>query len=175
MGTGRKAMYQLEQNPDPHFQNMRVGVAVVLYRDGKFLLGKRQSGSSHGQQTWSIPGGHHEFGETIAEAGVREVKEETGICIPVTTTIDPGPWSEATWPEVRRQYLSAFLAVEAPHGVEPQNLEPEKHSEWRWVEWGGEGLPLFAPLQKMMNRYASLYDFLLYGCHVYSDSERRRK
>jgi 8-oxo-dGTP diphosphatase len=38
---------------------------------------KRQG--SHGEGTWSIPGGHLEFGESFEAAATREVSEETGM------------------------------------------------------------------------------------------------
>jgi 8-oxo-dGTP diphosphatase len=37
-------------------------------------------------RTWSLPGGHLEFGETIEKAAVREVREETGIRIRILRT-----------------------------------------------------------------------------------------
>lgn len=36
-------------------------------------------GHGPGAGTWSIPGGHVEAGETLAEAVVRELAEETGL------------------------------------------------------------------------------------------------
>ena len=50
------------------------GVAVL---DGNLLLVRRGHGPAAGQ--WSVPGGRVEHGETIAEAVVREVREETGL------------------------------------------------------------------------------------------------
>ncbi len=33
---------------------------------------------------WAIPGGKLDLGETVAQCGVREVKEETGVAIEIT-------------------------------------------------------------------------------------------
>ena len=53
--------------------------AVVTDDDGRFLLVKR--GHHPAQGLWSLPGGSVEDGETLAQAAVREVKEETGLDI----------------------------------------------------------------------------------------------
>jgi 8-oxo-dGTP diphosphatase len=58
---------------------VRVGIGVFVWKDGKFLMGKRLG--SHGSGTWSIPGGHLEFDETWQQCAVREVLEETGLKI----------------------------------------------------------------------------------------------
>ncbi|MEQ9198335.1 MAG: NUDIX hydrolase, partial [Rhodospirillales bacterium] len=50
------------------------------------LLVRRGTPPRVGQ--WSIPGGGQELGETVAEAAVREVLEETGISITVKGLID---------------------------------------------------------------------------------------
>ena len=49
----------------------KVGLAVIVYKDGKILMGKRIG--SHGVNTWSFPGGHLEFLETFEECAKREV------------------------------------------------------------------------------------------------------
>jgi 8-oxo-dGTP diphosphatase len=55
-------------------------VGAVLVHDGALLLVRRGHGPAAGE--WSVPGGRVEHGETVAEAVVREVAEETGLeCI----------------------------------------------------------------------------------------------
>lgn len=54
-----------------------VGVAVIICRQGKVLVGRRKG--SHGGGAWAVPGGSLEFGETVEECARREVLEETGL------------------------------------------------------------------------------------------------
>jgi 8-oxo-dGTP diphosphatase len=63
-----------------------VGVGVVVWRWDEFLLIKRGNPPRLGQ--WSIPGGLQELGETVREAGIREIKEETNVDIEITALID---------------------------------------------------------------------------------------
>jgi 8-oxo-dGTP diphosphatase len=53
--------------------------AVVLRTDGAVLLVRRARPPAVG--TWSLPGGKVEADETNEEAIVREVHEETGLCV----------------------------------------------------------------------------------------------
>jgi 8-oxo-dGTP diphosphatase len=52
-------------------------VGGIAVHDGALLLIRRGHGPGAGE--WSIPGGRVERGELLAEAVVREVREETGL------------------------------------------------------------------------------------------------
>lgn len=55
----------------------KVGIGVIVMRQGRILIGERAAG--HGSNTFMIPGGHLEFGESFEETACREVEEETGL------------------------------------------------------------------------------------------------
>jgi mutator protein MutT len=54
-----------------------VGVGGVVVRDGRALLVRRGKPPLYGR--WTVPGGTVELGETLEEAVVREMEEETGL------------------------------------------------------------------------------------------------
>ena len=54
-----------------------VCVGAIAVHDGRLLLVRRGRGPAAGE--WSVPGGRVEAGETLAEAVVRELAEETGV------------------------------------------------------------------------------------------------
>lgn len=58
-----------------------VAVGAVARRDVALLLVRRGHGPAAG--AWSVPGGRVELGETLHEAVVREVAEETGLAVVV--------------------------------------------------------------------------------------------
>jgi ADP-ribose pyrophosphatase YjhB (NUDIX family) len=51
-------------------------VTGIVVEDGRILLLKQDADAG---RSWSLPGGKLEGGETLAEALVREMKEETGL------------------------------------------------------------------------------------------------
>ena len=54
-----------------------VGVGAIAIDNERLLMVRRGRGPAAGE--WSIPGGRVEPGETVAEAVVRELQEETGL------------------------------------------------------------------------------------------------
>jgi 8-oxo-dGTP diphosphatase len=129
----------------------RVGVAVLVEREGQLLVGRR-IGATHGSGTWQCPGGHLEPFEAVADCAVREVAEETGLAVRV---IGPGPYVESVFPADAtggaRHYITLFVRASLVQaGAEPALREPAQCAEWRWVPWHAVPEPRFAPLATLL-------------------------
>jgi 8-oxo-dGTP diphosphatase len=56
-----------------------LAVSAAIFRDGRVLIVRRARPPAHGLYT--LPGGGVELGETLEQAVIREVREETGLDI----------------------------------------------------------------------------------------------
>jgi ADP-ribose pyrophosphatase YjhB (NUDIX family) len=61
----------------PEGQKPKVGIGVLIFKQGKVLLHQRKG--AHGEGEWAFPGGHLEYMERFEEAAIRETREECGI------------------------------------------------------------------------------------------------
>lgn len=128
---------------------LHIGVGVLLFRQGKILLGRRIG--SHGAGEWAAPGGHLEYGETPAQCACREVAEETGLSL---LTLRAGPWSHTIFPERERQYATLFILAEPDDG-NARRMEPDKCEDWIWFVPDSLPEPLFAPLAEIIATYGN--------------------
>ena len=62
-----------------------LAVSAAIFRDGKVLIVRRARPPAQG--VYTLPGGGVELGETLEEAVIREVREETGITAEVVTKL----------------------------------------------------------------------------------------
>lgn len=60
-------------------ENPLVGVGAVIFKGEEVLLVRR--GQEPARDTWSLPGGLVEVGETLTAAITRELAEETGLTV----------------------------------------------------------------------------------------------
>ena len=122
----------------------RVGVGVIIERNGQVLLLKRTN--VHGAGTWSTPGGHLEYGESPEECAIREVKEETGVNIGDVRfkgiTNDLFEVSE-------KHYITIWMEGRYLDGEPVVNADGEA-SDIGWFLWDALPKPLFLPLQNFM-------------------------
>jgi ADP-ribose pyrophosphatase YjhB (NUDIX family) len=91
-------------------REIRPGVAAIIQNgDGRILLQQRSDNS-----LWGLPGGSVEIGESVRDAIVREVREETGLTVEVVRLV--GVYSDPTVQIVRYpdgnvvHYISTFFA-----------------------------------------------------------------
>ena len=81
--------------------------AIVTNNDGHLLLVHKTD-----NDLWALPGGGMDVGESITDAVVREVKEETGLAVEVTGLVgvytNPGHVMAYDDGEVRQQFSLCF-------------------------------------------------------------------
>ncbi len=123
----------------------KVGVAVIVQRGDRVLLGLRRS-TSHGDGCWQFPGGHLEDGESVEECAAREALEETGLEV---SNLRLGPWTNDRFVAEGKHYITLYVLADAPEGA-PRVMEPAKCAEWRWCAWDALPTPLFLPIRNLL-------------------------
>ncbi len=99
-------------------------VSAVVVEEDRLLLVRRGRGSAAGE--WALPGGRVEAGETLAEATVREVAEETGLAGVVGELVG--------WAEVISADIHAVILSFRVHLLERSvPVAGDDASEARWV------------------------------------------
>jgi 8-oxo-dGTP diphosphatase len=103
----------------------KVGVGVMILKDGKVLMTKRKG--SHGAGEYSFPGGHLEYMESFEDCAVRETREEAGIEIENISFL----YTANVKKYAPKHYVHIGLVANWASG-EPTTMEPEKAGEWKW-------------------------------------------
>jgi len=108
------------------------GIGVLIIKDGKVLLGKRNddaekaSSELRGEGTWTMPGGKIHFGETIFQAAKRELFEETGMQL-ISGTIICVNNEKNNY----AHFVTVGILCEKFEGL-PETKEPEEITQWEW-------------------------------------------
>ncbi|HOR02340.1 MAG TPA: NUDIX domain-containing protein [Candidatus Woesebacteria bacterium] len=130
----------------PEIQKPKVGVGIMILKNGKVLLGKRKG--SHGEGEFAFPGGHLEYMESFANCAKREIAEECGIKVK----------------NIRFQFLANITKYTPKHYVhiglladwksgEPKVLEPDKSESWSWYNITHLPSPIFEMCQLAIDSY----------------------
>jgi 8-oxo-dGTP diphosphatase len=121
-----------------------VGFGVIIEKDGKILIGKRRT--SHGSNTYSILGGHLEFGETFEEGAKREVREESGLDIENVELVSIN--NDIAY---EKHYVSIGLHAFLEDGT-PEEIE-DAIGEWQWVNPRQLPEPMFPHSKKVIENW----------------------
>ena len=115
------------QRPGMDYVGVGVG-AVIVDSQGRLFLARRGPKARNERGLWEFPGGSVEFGETLAHAIQREIREEFGIEIEVGELLDV---VDHILPDEGQHWVSpAYLCAIA--AGEPTIREPGKCAEIRW-------------------------------------------
>ncbi len=139
-----KKLKVLINNMDQENNKPKVGVGVMVFKDGKVLLGKRKG--SHGEGEYSFPGGHLEYMESFEECAQRETLEEVGIHI---TNITFQFLSNVTV-YAPKHYVHVGVTAEWESG-DLVVMEPEKCESWDWYDVDNLPSPLFYMCQQSID------------------------
>ncbi|MEV7356774.1 MULTISPECIES: NUDIX domain-containing protein [unclassified Kitasatospora] len=147
------ARRDFENDPHAPKANSLVPAAsvVVVDGDGRVLLQRRTDNGM-----WALPGGKMELGESLADCGVRETREETGIDVVITgivgTYTDPGHVFAYDDGEVRQEFSICLLG-------EPLGGELRVSGESFEVGWfspaDADGLPMVPSIRKRLADWRS--------------------
>lgn len=106
-----------------------VGVgAVIVDSQGRLFLARRGPQAKNERGLWEFPGGSVEFGERLAQALAREIREEYGVEIAVGELLDV---VDHILPEERQHWVSPTFICAITSG-EPVIREPGKCTGIGW-------------------------------------------
>lgn len=122
-----------------------VGVGVIVRKGGDILQIKRQG--SHGAGTWSVPGGHIDFGETVEQCAAREVLEETGVIIREPKFLG---YTNDVFTLEGKHYITLWVEAEYAYG-EPSITSPRETMFVGWLPAASLPTPRFVPFQNFLD------------------------
>ena len=130
-------------------------VRVVICSDGRFVVVRNVDGD---HTWWSLPGGGLELGETLGEAAVREVREETGLEVRLIGVLHFAERKAAEGYSVGVTFRAEVVGGREYTGNDPTGIVREA----RWVTLG-EALPLLGDSRLRFVRAALRQDQHLAG------------
>lgn len=133
---------------------IKVGVGVLILKEGKVLLGKRKS--SHGEGEYATPGGHLEYMETFEECARRESVEEAGVAIGNISFLYVANLREYK----PKHYVHIEVVAEWVSG-DPKVLEPDRTENWEWFDLDNLPEPRFKTIDlalEALNEKRSYFD-----------------
>ena len=123
--------------------SVKVGIGVFVFKNGKFLMQKRHG--AHGSNSWGVPGGHLEFGESFEATARREVLEETGLKI---KNVRFGAVTNDYFSDENKHYITIWMLSDWESGKE-SIMEPDKSLQQAWRTFDDLPRPLFLPWHQL--------------------------
>lgn len=113
----------------PGIDYIGVGVGAIIFNEkNELLLLKRGSLAKNERGKWEIPGGAVHFGETLEDALIREVAEETGLDVIIDELLTV---SNHILKDEGQHWISPSFRCHVVRGT-PSIKEPGKTDEIGW-------------------------------------------
>ena len=127
-------------------KDIQVCVGVMIFKEGKVLLGKRNG--KHAPGEYSFPGGRVDYMESFEDAIKRETEEESGVKIKdikfqCLANIDRYSY--------RHDVLTGLVA-EWDEGIERTDPN-ERIGDWGWYDLEELPQPIFLPTAILIDSY----------------------
>lgn len=130
-----------------------LAASVAVFRDGKVLLASRARPPLAG--LFSLPGGLVEAGESLAEAALRELREEVEVEAEILGFVGPVEIIEKD--EAGRTKRHFVVCAHAARWLSGEGASGDEALETRWVEpCEIAGLPTTAGLAEILARAVPL-------------------
>lgn len=137
------------------FDYIGVGVGTIIVNDtGQLFLAKRGNEAKNERGSWEFPGGSVEFGETLAQALKREMREEYGVEIEVGELLDV---ADHILPEEGQHWVSPTFICRIVSG-QPKIAEPEKCAAIGWFSPAEIPEPLSVISRINLDHYLARFD-----------------
>lgn len=131
---------------------IKVGLGIMIIKNHQILLGHRvvngkDTGGIYEPDSWCLPGGKQEYGETIFEGAKREVKEETNLEVDdleifsVADDIQPNKHFITIW--IIAHHFSGDLKI----------MEKDKQDDWQWFDLSNLPQKIYSPSKKFIEAY----------------------
>ncbi|MGK0188667.1 MAG: 8-oxo-dGTP diphosphatase [Verrucomicrobiales bacterium] len=132
--------------PDPSARRPPLDVVCAVIEDtaGRILVARRGSSMSLAGK-WEFPGGKVESGENPQAALVREIEEELGCTIAITTALTPTIFV-ARQTSIRLIPFRCKIICGAPVACEHSEIIWCNRHELRDREWASADLPIVAEI-----------------------------
>ncbi len=128
----------------------KVGIGLLIVKNGKILLGERKS--THGTGEFGGPGGHLEQNESFEECILRELNEEAGNEIKVKNLGFLCVTNLMKYPP--KHYVDIGMVAECEDG-DPIVIEPHKLVSWNWYPMDDLPENLFGCMENYIEAHRS--------------------
>lgn len=140
-----------------------IGVSTSFYchdGSGKWLLHKRSQNCRDEKGAWDSGGGKLEFGLTLEENVLKEIKEEYGCRATIQRQLPAITLLRSSHEGAKTHWIIVpFILFISPENRKDVKIsDPEKMEEMKWFTFDNLPTPLHSGFQKTTRLYKSIFE-----------------